>query len=120
MLYVLEQGKTEKAIIEQCIRERMPLPDTIANAPELGPGLDFFYTAFLDLTSERKMGFSAGPVGWLSIHEYAKAYEVTGEQREDLFYHVQKLDEAYLKWSNDRNSKGKSSSPSKKKPRRRR
>lgn len=73
------------------------------------------------MTSERKLGYSAGPVGWLAIHEYAKAYGVDGEQREDLFYHVQKLDEAYLEWSRSKAEKqAKANRPTPKKPRRRR
>lgn len=75
----------------------MPLPDTIANAPELGPGLDFFYMAFLDLTSCRELGHAVGPISWLTIQRYAEVYEVEGEQREDLFYYVQGMDDAYLK-----------------------
>lgn len=85
--------------MEQCIRDGVPFPDTIANAPELGPGLDFFYMAFLDLTSCRELGHAVGPISWLTIQRYSEVYEVEGEQREDLFYHVQRMDEAYLKWS---------------------
>ena len=93
----MEQGPTEKVIIQQCVRQGLPLPDRIANAPELLLGLDFFYSAFMDLTTCRGTGYGTeGPISWLSILDWANEYGVEGEQREDLFYHIQKLDEVYL------------------------
>lgn len=92
-------GKDERKIVEQCVRGRLPYPDAIANAPELHPGLNLFYTAFLDLTSCRTLGYSQGPIPWLAIHHYCEANEIEGEQREDMFYHVAHLDKAYLDWS---------------------
>lgn len=61
--------------------------------------------AFLDLTSCRDLGTVEGPITWLTIQRYAEVYEVTGEQREDLFYHVQNLDQAYLEWSTTKRTK---------------
>ena len=95
----MEQGPTEKTIIEQCIRERRPLPDAIANAPELKFGLELFYMAFMDLTSCRSIGYGAGPIPWSAIQTWCAAYDIQGEQREDLFYHVERLDKSYLDWS---------------------
>lgn len=89
-------GKDEAKIVEQCVRARQPYPDAIANAPEMGPGLNLFYIAFLDLTSCRTLGYSQGPIPWLAIHHYCEAHEIEGEQREDVFYHVARLDKAYL------------------------
>jgi hypothetical protein len=95
----LEQGPTEKAIIEQCYRQRIPLPSRIANAPELLLGLEFYYAAFLNLTSCRTQGYGTeGPIGWLTTDEYADRNAIEGEQREDLHYHIQKLDAAYLEF----------------------
>lgn len=91
-------------IVEQCVRMRSPYPDAIANAPELHPGLNLFYTAFLDLTSCRTLGYSQGPIPWLAIDHYCQANEIEGEQREDVFYHVAHLDKAYLDWSSKKNA----------------
>lgn len=95
-------GKDEREIVEQCIRMRQPYPDTIAKAPELGPGLNLFYMAFMDLMSCRSLGYAQGPIPWLAIHHYCEANEIVGEQREDVFYHTARLDKAYLDWSADR------------------
>jgi hypothetical protein len=95
---VLEQGPTEKSIIEQCVRSRLPLPPRIASAPELGLGLDLFYTAFVDLSSCRTMGMAEGPIPWLAVRSYCREQRIIGDQREDLHYHINKLDAVYLEY----------------------
>ena len=98
MAYALEQGPTEKFIIEQCYRQIMPLPEKIQNAPDLFLGLELFYMAFMDLTSCRGQGYGTeGPIGWLQISDYCFIHGIIGEQRDDLIYHVQHLDAEYLK-----------------------
>lgn len=93
---MLEQGPTEQRIIEQCIRERRPLPTAIKNAPELQPGLGLYYTAYLDLQGDRQVGMSEGLIPWTAVDRYAERNQFDDETREDLQYHVRKLDEAYL------------------------
>lgn len=92
-------GKDERGIVEKCIRARQPFPNAILNAPTLDPGLNLFYVAFLDLTSCRTLGYAQGPIPWVAIHHYCEAHDITGEQREDVFYHVAHLDKEYLDWS---------------------
>lgn len=61
-------------------------------------GSELFYMAFMDLTSSRSLGYSAGPIPWHAIHLYCEANGIVGEQREDVFYHVERLDKSYLDW----------------------
>lgn len=83
--------------MEDCVRYRRPLPDAIRDAPELEFGLELFYIAFSDLSSSRQLGeVVPGPIAWGDIQRYCEVYGIEGEQREDLFYHVQHLDKAYL------------------------
>lgn len=93
---MLEQGPTEQSIIAQCVRQRRPLPNAIANAPELQLGLELFFGAFMDLTSERHVGFGEGPIPWRAVREWCNEHEVLGLQRDDVQYHVNKLDTVYL------------------------
>jgi hypothetical protein len=60
-------------------------------------GLELFYGAFLDLTTDRPMGWDARPIPWTAIKDYADAYDIRGEQREDLFDLIRAMDKAYLK-----------------------
>lgn len=94
-------GKDERKIVEDCIRGRQQFPDAIQNAPELDPGNNLFYVAFLDLTSCRTLGYAQGPIPWLAIHHYCEAHGIEDEQREDIFYHVSRLDKVYLDWSTE-------------------
>ncbi len=75
---------------------RRPLPKALADAPELLPGLDLYYYAFVDLSTCRSMGFGPGPIPWTAISEYARARGLEREQTDDLFYHIPLLDAAYL------------------------
>jgi hypothetical protein len=97
LLYGLEQGPVEKGILEQVRRNRMPIPEKFRSAPELHAGLDLFYIAFMDMSSCRQLGFGAiGPIDWLTINAYCDAHGLRGEQREDMFFFINKMDSAYL------------------------
>lgn len=93
---MLEQGPTEKAIIDACIRERRPLPAAILNAPALELGLELYYAGFMDLTTDRSIGYGEGPIPWSSVERYCDRHDIDDEQREDFHYHVRRLDNAYL------------------------
>lgn len=88
----------EKTVIEQCVRDKRPIPAHIVNAPELHPGLDLYFLAFLELTTCRTQGYAEGPISWLSIKEYAVWEQFDRDQIEDLFYHIRKMDDAYLNY----------------------
>ena len=106
MLYGLEQGGVEKRIIEQCMREHLPLPKKIANAPQLFFGLELYYGAFLDLSTCRS-GLGDGPISWQYVHDYAIVNEFSEEQGENLHYFVMKMDAAFLNQRQKSNGKSK-------------
>lgn len=103
----MEQGPGERKIIETCLRERLPFPKRIENAPELCLGLELFYSAWCDLDTDRPVGWNARPIPWTAMRDYADAYSITGEQREDLFYFVRAMDKAYLKYVDSKAKKSK-------------
>lgn len=108
MLYTLEQGRDEKDIIKQCVARKLPLPNKIANAPQLLQGLELFYIAFMDLNSCRSMGFGEGPIPWTAIRQMAdEELGLVEEQRSDLFFHIAKMDSAYLKFRESQQQKPK-------------
>jgi len=79
------------------MRAGQPLPDRIANAPELETGLQLFLQAFFDLDSERSHASGLTPIPWTSIAAYARAFEFDEEQTEDLYFFVRRLDSEHLK-----------------------
>lgn len=80
------------------MRERMPLPKRIAEAPTLFMGLELFYAAFFDLHTCRPLGMSEGRISWLHIEQWADANHLDPEQREDLHFYIKQIDGEYLKW----------------------
>ena len=77
----------------------MPFPAALLEGAELPDELRLFYLVFLDLTSCRTLGYAQGPIPWLAIHYYCDAHDIDGEQREEVFFHVSRLDKEYLDWS---------------------
>jgi|CXWL01.1.fsa_nt_gi hypothetical protein len=94
----MEYGPDEQKIVLQCLREHMPFPDFIKNAPELGVGLQLFFTAFTDLSTTRNMGMDEGPISWAAIQEYIRWAQLDDDQAEALHFHVRGMDVAYLKF----------------------
>lgn len=93
----MKQAPHEARIIQQCMRERLPLPESIANAPQLHLGLELYFDAFFDLSTCRTVGLAgAGPIPWSSIRDYAVTFELSEEQMEDLFYYVRVMDNAFM------------------------
>jgi hypothetical protein len=97
LAYLIEQGPTEQTLLKQALRLGEPIPDKIANAPELRLGLQLFIDAFFDLDSERTHGDNLALIPWRSIREYALAFDFDEEQTADLFYFVRKMDSDHLK-----------------------
>lgn len=97
MFYLLDLAPVEQNIARQAVRAGEPLPERIANAPELTNGLQIYLQAFFDLDAERSHAMAPTPIPWTSIAAYARAFEFDEEQTEDLFFHVRRMDAEHLK-----------------------
>lgn len=93
----MEMGPHEQAIAKQAVQRGQPLPERIANAPELLLGLQLYLQAFFDLDSERSHSTGLVAIPWTSINEYAKAFDFDEDQTEDLFFFIRKMDASHLK-----------------------
>lgn len=83
----------------------MPVAASIRNAPVLLPGLEFYMTAFMDLSSCRQIGFDVGPIPFTAVSEYASRYDITGEQFHVFWALIKQMDAAYLKHRADSRKK---------------
>lgn len=79
------------------MRTGQPLPDRIANAPQLRTGLQLYLEAFFDLDSQRNHGFGVSNIPFLYIIDYAKAFEFDDEQTSDLVYLIRRMDGEHCK-----------------------
>ena len=95
-------GPSERKILAQVAKQKgeQRIPEKIKNAPELNHGNEFWWGAFMDLTSERQVGMAEGPVPWSAIHlwENALPFKLSEEDSCDLHLVLGKMDEAYLKF----------------------
>lgn len=90
-------GGQEKSIIEICFREGLPLPDEIANAPQVLWGLELYFSAYLDLGYSRS-GLGDGGIPWHRVEQYARMNKFSDEQTDDLHYYVRELDDCYAQY----------------------
>jgi hypothetical protein len=86
----------------------LPLPDFIANAPELQAGLEIYLKAFYDLDSERSYISGVAAIPWSKIKDYAEFYQFSEEQTEDLFYLIRAMDNAHMNRVRAENAKNSS------------
>ena len=85
------------------MQTKQPYPNSIRDAPELDMGLGLYMQAFLDLDSSRLSGMSMGRIPWLTINDYCDRIGVIGDQKVDLIYCVQGLDNWYVEWHREKN-----------------
>lgn len=94
---MLEMGPIEQTIIRQAVQAGHPLPDRIANAPELQEGLQLYLQAFFDLDSERSHATAPTAIPWSSVQYYASSFDFDEEQTEDLHFFIRRMDSEHLK-----------------------
>lgn len=71
----------------------------LADRPELEPQLEWLWDAFWDLSSDRQVGFSAGPIMWASLDAYARRHRINGAIFNRFVSLLRKMDREFLKVS---------------------
>ena len=88
---VIEQARQEA---EQSGEE---LAEYVVNAPVLRFGVALYYNAWFELDTERRRA-RLEPIKRSSVFEYAKDYELSEVQTDDLWFYVSRMDSEFLKW----------------------
>ena len=78
------------------------MPARIANAPQLLPGLDFFYIAFLELSTCRDVGMGLGPIPWTAMNAYAERYGLEDDDFAEFTWLLKRLDATYLQQQDEK------------------
>lgn len=104
MLYTLKQGPIEKKILTQCLRERLPIPEAIKNAPELALGLELYFDGFWELDTCRSRGLDDGIISWFAIRKYCKTLELDEDQTDKMHVVIPLMDQEYLKFRREKKS----------------
>jgi hypothetical protein len=91
-------GSKDVEIVIQAIRQGLPVPRRIAEAPDLLPWLRFEFEAFFELITCSNDG---GVIPWTAINAYAQAYGMTSE--EDIYRFtklMRAMDKVYVAYRN--------------------
>jgi len=91
-------GSVEEKIIEQAIEKDLEIPDRIVNQPVLMLGLELYYIAFTNLSSDRLLAFELGPIPTMAILAYASYYDITGVDASDFLYIIRSMDNAFIQY----------------------
>jgi hypothetical protein len=78
----------------------------LQNAPALRLGLALYFNAFFDLDTERDRG-ELQPIARSMCFQYAHDYEFDECQTDDLWYYIQRMDLAALKWQKEANERNR-------------
>lgn len=80
------------------------------NVPLLRFGLALFFNAWFDLDTERDRP-ELVPISRSACFNYARDYDFDECQREDLWFYIQRMDNAALKWQSEENKRRKPPPP---------
>lgn len=92
-------------IVAQCRRSHRQLPKELREAPELFLGNEFWYECFVALSSCRASGWGRSGLSFLQIVEYGGYIGLDEEQMDDLIYFMRVMDNAYLKFYEEKDRK---------------
>ncbi len=92
--------------MRQAAAQRIAVPEHISNAPELLPGLELYYEAFVDLSTCRPLGMSEGPIPYRDIVAYFDRLDLLDEDQHWAGIRIiRKMDAAYMKYRSDEHDK---------------
>lgn len=73
------------------------LPRWITDAPILRLGLALYYNAWFELDTERRRA-RLEPIRRSSVFQYCEDYELSEDQRDDMWFYIGKMDTDFLDW----------------------
>jgi len=89
------------------MREKVPLPDRIRDAPQLWVGMAYAYDAFAQLNSTRPQTLDGpGDIPWTAVDAFCRSRGLGGDDREDLFYYIRAMDAAFRKYVKEKRGHG--------------
>lgn len=88
--------------MQQALRDNTPIPDAIANAPDLQDGLDLYLNAFIELSTCRPPD---GYIPWTAIVDYCRAYEFDRELIDETLVIIRRVDQEIQEFRYERAKK---------------
>lgn len=89
-----ESGFYDSLVAKGALSEDDIMPDVSLFA--------FYVEAYQELGTCRDIGMGLGPIPFTAIIDYARVYDITGEEFLDFHYIIRKMDRAQLEWESRR------------------
>jgi hypothetical protein len=86
-------------------KDESEIPAALLDEPDLLQGLDLYYNAFWELSSDRQVGMSAGPIPYSSIVTYCREWGLDEELSSNMLKLVRKMDGHFLEWQDKQSKK---------------
>jgi hypothetical protein len=102
---MLTHGETAEAVQKQVEDQQLPhdrWPKFLRDRPSLMPGLDIFYSAFMDLSTCRSVGMGVGPIPLTSIYAYIDFEDLSDDTADALLEHIRVMDTAFLRYHREK------------------
>ena len=64
--------------------------------PDMPPGWDWIWEAWIDLSSCRMVGFGVGPIPWTAMKAWADDKNLNCIERQDLYHLIPSADAIFL------------------------
>lgn len=77
------------------------MPEWFLERPLLLEGEQFYLEAFWELSTERAIGWSIGPIPWRAIRSYGYDAKLDDDVLRVFCRVIRELDEVYLKWQRE-------------------
>jgi hypothetical protein len=85
-----------------------PTPTWLEEAPDAWSGDSFYMKAFWDLSTERAIGFTIGPIPWQAIRLYASANGLPQYMMRLFESVIRAMDEVYMQHAEETRKKSQS------------
>jgi hypothetical protein len=82
-----------------------PVPAWVDEEPDAEPGDSFYMESFWELSTERQLGFTVGPIPITAIHFYAGVKGLPSSMMGLFEAVIRAMDQTYLKWAEETRKK---------------
>lgn len=87
-----------------CINLGKPIPDKLANPPQIALGTEFYIGAYFELDTERSKSMGTERIPFSSILYYGQYMGFIDDALDDFVYLMRAIDNAMLKQENETKS----------------
>ena len=87
----------------------MPIPEPLRDPPIIPEGLEIFWVAYCEISTDRPMGFGAAPIPWSSTQRWGEVHALDTVQMDLLHTHLRAMDSGFLAYYEEKEKKKKDS-----------